>query len=125
HLLKLLQISSASRGASLVIDAEDFEIAQDWLLSAEKVMPDVFLEMAGRSDADVMRELWHYSWVEWETKQKGTHHARMMGFLSVRVPAWSAEKIIETATSAGYFSKKKIGNDIVYFPQPKNNWGQV
>lgn len=122
HLLKLCMISAAARSNKLQITLEDFELALDWLLAAEKTMPNVFLEMAGRSDADVLREMWHYAWSQWAVKKQAMHKARLMAFLSVRVPAYAADKVLSMATEAGYFKK---GAKDMYEPRPKNEWGQV
>lgn len=122
HMLKLCQVSSAARNSTMRIELEDFEISLDWMLQAEKTMPDVFLEMAGRNDGDVLRELWHYAWTHWVAKKQAMHKSRLMAFLSVRVPAWQAEKMLETAAAAGYFSK---GGKDMWEPRPKNEWGTV
>lgn len=121
HVLKLCQVSAASRSNRLMIELEDFECALEWLLVAEKEMPNVFLEMAGRSDSDTLREMWHYAWANYVGKKQAMHHTRLMGFLSVRVPAFQADKILEMAVKAGYFKKEKD----MYTPRPKNEWGQV
>ena len=118
HVMKLSMIASASRSNALAITVDDFDTALEWILEAEKTMPDVFLEMAGRSDSDTLREMWHYAWGIWAGKKQAVHESRLTSFLAVRVPAYQAQKILEVAVAAGYFTKVKD----MYTPKPKNDW---
>lgn len=116
HLLKLLQIASASRGNSMMIEEEDFAVARGWMLEAEAIMPEVFLEMAGRSDNDILRELHHYARSKYTRSGKPIHLSVLMSFLALKAPAWAAEKIFSMAVQTGYF--KKVGHDL-YEPQAR------
>lgn len=101
--IKLAIVSAVSRSGGLVITLADVERGLSWLLNAESRMPDVFREMIGKSDSQVIDEL-HYMMVMEQGKQKngkalGT--ATLWEFLRQRVPSEKIEKILLSAERSG------------------------
>jgi hypothetical protein len=123
HILKLSIIASLSRGNDLVIRHEDAARAIDWLLEAEAAMPDIFREMAQKSDAQVIQELHIYLWKEWmKGGKKPLHEARMYNFLHNRVPADKIYRVIQTAERANIIARV-AGTENMYVPRAKNEHG--
>lgn len=102
HVLKLSMVSAISRSAELVIKLEDVERAIGWLLAAEHFMPDIFREMVGKSDAQVVEEL-HYVVQAWQARNRGKCAPAefLIDFLHKRVPSEKIEKILWVAKQAG------------------------
>lgn len=121
HSVKLSMVAAASRAGSLTVTLEDFERAQDWLLTAEKKMPDIFHSMAQKSDAQVLEDLhMHvyqiYSSVARENR-KPIRDEVLHNFLSDRVPSWQVEKIIDLAAKMGLIKPGTMPDEWV--PRPK------
>lgn len=57
HLLKLSMIMSASRSQEMIIRRCDLKRADEWLLEAERFMPNAFLGMGHRDDASVVAQI--------------------------------------------------------------------
>lgn len=119
HMLKLCMISSISRDNSLIVSPEDFETSLSWMYAAEKEMPNVFKEMAGRNDLDVIRELWHYAWLKYTYNHKPLSHGTLMSQLASKLPAFQAEKVLEVAKQSGFFIYKEGAG---YVPQAREVW---
>jgi hypothetical protein len=62
HLLKLSMVSAVSAMHGLTITLHDFERAQEWLLTAERSMPDVFRAMVQKSDVQLLSDLHVYAY---------------------------------------------------------------
>lgn len=122
-IMKLAMISSVSRSNDLVIYADDIERARNWLLEAEAVMPEVFKEMSGNSDGQLIQDLHWYVWELWSKGEKKgfIHRARIETFLSARTPAYNVENIVKVCIRAGVLIDK--GNDL-YLPGTKNTDGE-
>lgn len=106
HVLKLSMISSASRGDSMIIELEDVERARAWLLEAEQLMPEVFKDMGGSSDKQVIEDLHYYLWQIWSQKKQLIHRSRIDTFLMARTPAYNAENIVKLCIGAGILIDK-------------------
>lgn len=117
HVLKLCQISAASRGEGLVIRLSDVERAIGWLLHAETLMPDVFRHMAGKSDGQVIQEMHFFLWRLWAQEKKPIHESRIINFLSNRVPSDKILRIIEMAEKMEIITKFAPG---LYTPKATN-----
>lgn len=122
-IIKLSMISAVSRSNELVVSAEDVERARDWLVEAETLMPEIFKEMSGNSDGQLIQELHYYLWELWvKGDKKGfIHKARITTFLSARTPAYNVENIVKVCISAGVILDK--GNDM-FLPGTKNETGE-
>lgn len=110
HVLKLSMISSAARGNDLLITLEDVERARSWLLEAESLMPEVFKDMGGSSDKQVIEDMHYYLWDIWIKTKKPIHRSRIDTFLMARTPAYNAENIVKLCVGAGILVDK--GNDM-------------
>lgn len=121
HTVKLSMIAAVSRTGAQTVTLEDFERAQDWLLTAEKKMPDIFHSMAQRSDAQVIEDLHYhiyqiYSAVSRENR-KPIRDEVLKDFLSKRVPSWQVDKIIELAAGMGLIKQGNMPDE--WIPRPK------
>lgn len=118
HMLKLMQISAASRGDSPLIDEEDFNRALQWLLLAEENMPDVFKDMVYKSDIEVIKELHlHIFKIYMKEGKKPVHEQRLYNFLSAKVPSERIPRILETADKSGII-RRNAGTE-TYTPQQR------
>lgn len=102
-MLKLCIVSAVSRGNDMMILKDDVERARDWLLEIEGVMPDVFKDMAGQSDATVIQDL-HYYVMKFcsdpSNKSGFISRSRIDSFLMARTPAYNAENIVKLCIRA-------------------------
>lgn len=104
HLLKLCMISTASRSDKMVIEMPDFLRAKEWLLEAEKFMPDIFREMGGKSDGQMLQDLHAFAWDRFVRSGKEPIPKRdLVAFLSVRVPSERVGYILRNAIDGGLF----------------------
>lgn len=103
--LKLSLISSVSRSSELIIRDVDVDRALGWLLDAERLMPDIFRAMLGKSDRDVIRELHLVMWGKWTENQRLVGRPNIKGefmrqFLIERVPHEKVASIIKASEDA-------------------------
>lgn len=98
YVIKLSMISNAARTNELVVDKLDIERAIDWIVEIEKLMPEIFKDMVGKSDNLVIQDLHGYLW-QIGTKTNGDkqvfHRSKMEIFLMQRTPAYNIENIIK------------------------------
>ena len=120
NLLKLIIISSVSHGNS-EIQLEDFQRAQVWLLEAESHMPDIFREMVGKSDIQIIDELHFFLWKVFSKEKKGIHEARLYDFLRNRAPTEKIPRIIDIAMKANII--ERLAGTNLYKPRPKHEFG--
>lgn len=101
NLLKLCMISSASRGDSMEIDLFDVNRAKDWLIEAESFIPEIFKDMSGKSDRDVIQDLHNFVWQTYTANnKKSVHRSRIEAFLINRTPAYNVKNIIDVCVSS-------------------------
>lgn len=122
HLLKLCTVFSVAHSSSMVITLENYQEALDTLLEAEAVMPDVFKAMTITGDGSVIDETFRFVWGLYSKERKDISEHRIMYFLSQRVPAHSALKILEVMVHAQMLIKtvddtRKGGS--LYKPSPR------
>lgn len=99
--IKLSIISAVARSGQLLIAEFDVRRALVWLLAAERLMPDVFREMIGKSDTQVIDEL-HYMMVMRQAELRKPLQTHMLWeFLRQRVPSEKIEKILLSAERSG------------------------
>lgn len=120
HTFKLCMVSAASKGRSTIYLA-DFQRAQDWLLQAESLMPDVFRDMVLRSDTQIIQELHMFVWQIYSREKKEVHVSRLINFLSGRTPSEKVMRILEVSEKAGYITR--MAGEETYRPRPKNQTG--
>jgi hypothetical protein len=126
QLLKLCMVSAAS-GGRMVITLADAQRAKHWLLMAEERMPDVFREMAGRSDGQVIEELHLYLWRLWAKDKKPLHQARLYEFLKSRLPSEKIDRVIQIAERSNVIARQAgtgtDGKPPFYIPKPQHEHG--
>lgn len=123
-VLKLSMVSSISRGTDLIITLEDVERAMDWLFTAETVMPDIFRDMAGKSDMQVIQELHYFMWPLWVKDKKPIHESVIFRFLQTRVPSEKISRLLDTCVMSEVIKRihgGPAGN--AYIPNPKHLHG--
>lgn len=121
NVIKLSMISSVSRSNELVIDEMDVERAINWLVEVETLMPEVFKDMSGISDKQIIEDLHYYLWEIWSREQKPVHKGRLETFLSARTPAYNVQHIMKICESTKVIIP--FGVD-VYKPGTKNATGE-
>lgn len=119
YACKLSMIASASRscGTETIIRLADVQRAREWLLHAEALMPDIFRDMVGRSDAQVLQELHFYLWRLWVKDKKAIHEARLLAFLSTKAPSEKVFRLLELAERSNLVSREATTK--LYTPRPK------
>ncbi len=65
HTMKLAMISSVSAGNFPYVTLKDFIRGRQWLLDAEKTMPDVFRSMSAKSDMQLIQDAHYYLYVRY------------------------------------------------------------
>lgn len=99
--IKLAIVSAVARTGALVITSGDVQRALSWLLNAEALMPDVFREMVGKSDSQVIDEL-HYMMITEQGKtRRPLATALLWEFLRQRLPSEKIEKVLMSALKSG------------------------
>jgi hypothetical protein len=111
YVFKLSMISSICQSNSLIISLEDFHRAKSWLLMAEKLMPDVFRAMIGKSDKDVLGELHSFAMAQAaRSREKSIDGMILRRFLLERVPHEKVEGILAAADKAGWVQRIVTGD---------------
>ena len=125
HIFKLCMISSISRGNDLQITVPDVQRAQEWLLAAERVMPDVFREMMQSSDRQVMQELHYYAQQEYfRAGRKPIHGSILYDFLTSKVPSQKVTIILDLCVSAGILKcHDNAGGNGMHLYEPRSLYG--
>ncbi len=121
HAPKLAMISAASRSNELRVTSIDVDRAIAWLVQAESLMPDIFREMVGKSDGEVIRELHFFMWRIYTREKKALHESRLINFLKDRVPHEKILRIIEIAERANIISRG--AGTALYVPKPTADHG--
>ena len=121
NVLKLAMISMASRTGALVIELCDVERALSWLLHAERLMPDVFRHMVGKSDSQTIQELHFFLFREYAKNKKALHESVIYHFLAQHAPSDKISKIIEIAERSNIIVRQ-AGTQF-FIPRPKNEHG--
>lgn len=100
---KLATISAISRTDRLRIEHTDVERAMEWLINAESLMPDIFREMIGKSDNQIMEELHMYLTKMWVQKGRsvGLTSEVVYEFLAERATADKVKVLFEVAEKTG------------------------
>lgn len=127
HTVKLSMIAAVSRTGTLNIELCDFTRARDWLLEAEVLMPDIFREMAQKSDKQIIEELHFYIWNR-QVKEtppgaspKGLPASALYNFLQHRVPSEKIFRVIDVAEKASII-QRYAGTEL-WIARPKHDHG--
>lgn len=117
-LVKLSLISSVSRSLDMIIEEFDVKRAMEWLLEAEKFMPDIFRAMIGRSDTQVLEELHRFVYASWNRDKSPVRTPRIIEFLSARLPSEKVDRTFQVAQGAGIIARAANTVDS-WIPRPK------
>jgi hypothetical protein len=125
NLVKLSTISALSRTGQFKIELVDVKRGIEWMIEAEKTMPDIFREMIGKSDSQVIEELHYAITAKWAAdKQKPVSGEFIMRFLLQRVPSDKAEKIMLVAEKANIIARV-AGTQDLFVPKAKHSYTGV
>lgn len=118
HVIKLSAISAVARTGLLLIELTDVNRAIEWLCEIERLMPDIFRAMVGRSDSQIIEELHYFVQSTWQMQGREAlqeHH--LWNFLQQRVPSDKIQKILESAERSNAI--KRIEGTTTYVPSSK------
>ena len=120
---KLAVVSAVSRTGMTVIDEIDTRRAIEWLTDAERVMPDIFREMIGKSDSQVIDDLHFFVTALWaKSKQKPVNGEMIWEWLRQRVPSDKIEKILMVAERSNVLQRVPNSLDL-WTPRPRHERG--
>lgn len=122
HVLKLAMVAAVSETMSLIITLDHINRAIDWLLEAEQLMPDIFRDMVGKSDSQVISDLHFFLWKLHSKSKQEIHEARIINFLKERVPAQKVVQIMQIAERSNIIARV-AGSDSLYVPRPRHEHG--
>lgn len=129
HAMKLAMISAVSAGNGLTVTKADFLRGRQWLLDAEKTMPDVFRAMAQKSDAQLLQDCHHWAYSRysrvtrekrlplkerelWEWFEDKTTHEKIQGLLN-------------TLERTGRFRRGFVPGDWIPEPFDDSSFGEI
>ena len=98
-----------SESDNLIVTIEHFHTALDWLLEAEKYMPDIFRSMAIGGDAKALEDCHYYALQVYAKTKEDVSEARLIEFLQNRVPAHSVERILLLMVKSRLLEKTLTG----------------
>jgi hypothetical protein len=107
HAVKLCMIACADRGGDQ-IEIEDAQSSIDWLMEAEKMMPDLFLAMATGGDASVISEAHHYAITLYTRGQASFPVNMLYEFLGNRLPAYRVQPVLDLM-----FRSKMLNSEVI------------
>lgn len=122
-VLKLCMVSSISRDLDLLITVADVTRAMEWLFAAEAVMPDIFRDMAGKSDMQVIQELHYFLWPLWAQSKQPIHESRVFHFLQTRVPSEKISRLLDVCVTSQVLRRVSTAVGNGYIPVPKHLHG--
>lgn len=99
--IKLVTTATVAATGQLVIRPCDVRRGITWLQEAEARMPDVFREMLGKSDTQVIDEMHYMMTMEYAKGKRPLPSAMLYEFLRQRVPSEKIEGILKVAQRAG------------------------
>lgn len=118
HAIKLAIISAIARTGHLTIQLADVSRAIEWLLEVEKLMPDIFREMIGKSDSQVLEELHYFVTAMWNKEgRKPIPEKFIWEFLGQRLPSEKIEKVLMVAEKGNVIARQ-AGTDL-WVPRPR------
>jgi hypothetical protein len=120
HVLKVTMAVCASESQGMEITADHIRRAIDLLLEAELYMPEIFKAMGATSHAKIIEETWHYIYKTYNKENKRpVVAARVLNFISQRVPAHNVEKVLQIMENANYIKRVLEASGNAYIPLAK------
>lgn len=124
YMLKLSLVSSISRSPDPFIEEFDVQRALEWLFDAEKVMPDIFRAMAGKSDGMVLEELHRALLSKWIKDKSPIKTQFIIQYLSNRVTSERIGHVLQIAQGAGLMVRAQGVVD-AWIPRPSYSNGEL
>lgn len=121
HLLKLTMVASASRSNDLIIEAQDYRRAFDWLIEVERYMPDIFKAMATGGTGKVMEEAWYFLFQHYSKTQEPVPEHKLIQFLQERVPVHNIKNTIDMLEQGKAMEKRLTAKGTAWIPLGKRN----
>lgn len=119
HLIKLCMVVSASRSDELIIREEDFQVALDYMIEAERQMPEIFKAASSGGAGKTMEEAWYYIFTIHSKEQKPVLKHRLIQFLKERVPVHNIETTIKMMEQGNMIEKRLTAAGEAYVPRGK------
>lgn len=120
HLAKLCMIAALA-DERMDVTIGDFLQAREWLLEAERAMPEVFKDMVGHEDGQIYEEMRSQMFALSMRAHVPITHTMLVQFLSKRVSAHNVERMLQIAVAADYFRREAgtgfNGEEALYIPQ--------
>lgn len=120
HLLKLMMVASIDEGESLIINADHFNRALEWLIEAEAYMPEIFKSMSTISGGAQVTENLHYVLYQaYQSNKKPISKAAVIQFLiRTNIPHHLIEPTLNTMVEAKMLQLVAIpdGGGLGYIP---------
>ena len=117
HLIKLCQIAAADARQELIIRAEDFRRALDWLIEAEFHMPEIFKAMGTGGAGKTMDEAWYYLFTIFTKEGQPVAEHRLIQFLQEKVPVHQIAVTIEMMEKGRLINKTLTKTGNAYTPK--------
>jgi len=109
-LQKVSMVISASRGDSLEVTSEDFEVASESLRKIELLMPILFQAITSSVDGQVCQEV--LMWLQAQGPTTRTHVVRKF---SHKINARGLDEVLATLEGAGQLKAKIDGSKTMYY----------
>lgn len=109
HTAKLAMVS-ALNDLRMEITLGDFLRAKNWLIAAERDMPEIFKEMTVHSDGEVIRELHMHLWALYARNKKPLDRAILVSFLTTKVASREIPRLLD-AMEGAFLIDRMAGTD--------------
>lgn len=95
HLLKLCMVASMARASDRYVTRQDYDTAHDWLLEAERIMPDIFEAMGSTLDSRTLDDALAFIKKIHARDGRAVSQHLIYEYLRNRLPIHAVEKGIE------------------------------
>ncbi len=113
YIIRLSMIAAISARRELVIRMDDVIRARGWLFDAEKKMADIFREMIGKSDREIVDELHRFVQALWaKDSRKPISGSTIRFFLYDRTPSDKIEGLMLFCERANILARAAAGADL-------------
>lgn len=106
HLYKLSIIAAIDRSNALLLTKDDFNTALNWLVEAERAMPEIFKAGAMGADASAMEEIMHF--VQISDHGQGVMESKITKFAAERLPINSVFRVVDIMERSGMLKSVAI-----------------
>jgi hypothetical protein len=101
HTLKLAIIASMARDNDLIVQLEDFEMAREWLLEAERHMPEIFKRMSVTVEARAIDDaMFRMEQLYAKTGEPVPEHYLIQALISSKIKGTDAPKVADLMVKA-------------------------